>query len=473
MTRAEAPAPRRRLRTTVVAVAVVVLAAGAARVAGIDVLPRPRVPATLDIRDVSSEASAGAGGVDGAGAEGGGAEGAGRGVVGADAHAVDRDASADGALSPWPVGGWRAGAAAPVSPRVDAVGLWTGPCTPGREPPACGVAVVWGGGRRTADGVQVLTDGAAYDPRADRWWPIPAAPLRSTTPLPAVWADGRLLVWGGVDAAGLGDDPGAVRDAAGAVYDPRRGTWALLPPAPISGRSGHVLAWTGSEVVVWGGGRRGVDGDWLDLDDGAAYRLRRGTWRLLPQAPLAARSGAAAVVAGDRVVVWGGHRGGGAANVFDGAVYDPADDRWQPLPQLRAAAVRDPGAPITATLLADGDRLLLAGPFVVPWRRPVYAEHELGGRRWRLHDAPGARLWRDATVRGGPDQVVVWGGRRTRQPRPDGVIAVPGRAAWPLPDGGPPAWPGQAVVWTGHHLMVWGGHGTNDHRAALWSATVP
>lgn len=399
----------------------------------------------------------------------------------------------DAALSPWPIGAWHASDAAPVRPRADAAAVWTGPCSGGREPPACGVALVWGGATRHVSGVRVHSDGAAYSPAADRWWEIPAAPLRSTSPLPAVWADERLIVWGGVDAAGLTADPAAVRAAAGAVYDPVAGTWELLPAAPISGRSGHVLAWTGDEVVVWGGGRRAVDGSWLDLGDGAAYDPQRRVWRLLAQAPLAARTAAAATAVADgRVVVWGGRRGGSAApglpetvatpqgaepvaaaNLLDGAVYDPAADSWEPLPQLRASAVRDPGEPVAATLLADGDRILLAGAFVVPWRRPVYAVHELGDRRWQLQDTPGRLLWRDATVRGGPDSLVVWGGRRTRRPRPDGVFGILGRAAWPLAEGGPPAWPGQAAVWTGDSLIVWGGHGTNDHRAGVWTATTP
>lgn len=67
---------------------------------------------------------------------------------------------------------------------------------------------------------------------------------------------------------------------AGAAYDPAADRWRLLAPAPVVPR----IAWTGQEMLVWGGqsGSR-------YFDDGAAYDPAPDRWRALPASPLAAR----------------------------------------------------------------------------------------------------------------------------------------------------------------------------------------
>lgn len=62
----------------------------------------------------------------------------------------------------------------------------------------------------------------------------------------SVWTGSELLIWGGMD----GNESDV---AGGGAYDPEDGSWATLPDAPISGRSGHVAGWTEDGMVIWGG----------------------------------------------------------------------------------------------------------------------------------------------------------------------------------------------------------------------------
>lgn len=106
------------------------------------------------------------------------------------------------------------------------------------------------------------------------------------------------------------------------------GDWRPTAEAPIAGRIGHSLVWTGREVMVWGG--RGDDGA---VDDGAAYLPSNDRWRELAPSPLTPREGHAAVWTGREALVAGGLSDGGG--VFqDAAAYDPEADSWRPLARL-------------------------------------------------------------------------------------------------------------------------------------------
>ncbi len=55
-----------------------------------------------------------------------------------------------------------------------------------------------------------------------------------------------MIVWGGADPGGYGD---------GAIYDPSIDSWQpMTAQGAPSGRSGHTAVWTGSKMIVWGGG---------------------------------------------------------------------------------------------------------------------------------------------------------------------------------------------------------------------------
>ncbi len=105
------------------------------------------------------------------------------------------------------------------------------------------------------------------------------------------------------------------------------GEMANLPRAPISGRGDPGAVWTGTELIVWGG--RGQDNQ--TVDDGAAFNLANGTWRVIAPAPISPRQHPAAVWTGTEMIVWGGFIDGDV-RIHDGAAYNPATDMWRPLP---------------------------------------------------------------------------------------------------------------------------------------------
>jgi len=226
--------------------------------------------------------------------------------------------------------------------------------------------LIWGG-EDTASR-RVLGDGARYLPAEDRWEPLPSAGAPSPRRLHATaWTGDRLLIWGG--------SGGVVPDVAlgdGAALDPVAGTWTPLPSAgaPSPRWAAHV-AWTGRWLLVWGGIGCGVDragGPGL-CGDGARYDPVAGTWSPMTStgAP-SARVGAAAAWNGRELVVWGGAAtrcaDGSSGACADGAVYDPAADRWRPLATAGAPVARSGATTVRlgATVLLWGGTGQAEGP---------------------------------------------------------------------------------------------------------------
>lgn len=189
---------------------------------------------------------------------------------------------------------WSAIARPPLLGRSNHSAIWTG-----RR------MIVWGG---QIDAVQddfatYVSDGAAYDPSRDRWARIAPAPIRSSEYTRAVWTGSRMLVWTGT---------------RGASYDPGTDRWRPLPRAPIKPRGGLQSAvWANGRLIVWGGVIRGV----LGQRDGAAYDPATQRWSRLRAAPIRGRDRHAAVALGDGMLIWGGCCRGSARQLGDGAIY--------------------------------------------------------------------------------------------------------------------------------------------------------
>jgi hypothetical protein len=189
--------------------------------------------------------------------------------------------------------------------------------------------LVWDGlniddtaGRRIGGG-----RGAAYDPATGRWRRLPRSPLSPRTGEIVAWTGRLLLVIGG----SCGDE-GRIRCGDGAAYDPAANTWTPIP-APAGGAiAPEAAAWTGSELIIWSSA---TSRDGLSTSNAAsAYNPGSRRWRTLPPAPITPRRLAGAVWAGDRLLVWGGIRKLPDDRLDypdDGAVYDPRGDRWGPL----------------------------------------------------------------------------------------------------------------------------------------------
>ncbi|HSY22180.1 MAG TPA: hypothetical protein VK841_08705, partial [Polyangiaceae bacterium] len=99
-----------------------------------------------------------------------------------------------------------------------------------------------------------------------------------------------------------------------------------------------VAVWTGSEMIVWGGGPIDANGNFsVALADGAAYEPRSDTWRSIHLAPGGLIAGAA-VWTGTQMIVWGGSDSQGPTT--RGYAYDPATDAWSTLTEDGAPAAR-------------------------------------------------------------------------------------------------------------------------------------
>jgi hypothetical protein len=153
------------------------------------------------------------------------------------------------------------------------------------------------------------------------WSELPPPPENRSGAATA-WTGSELLVWGGYEFVGHGDeDP----DADGFAFDGPTRTWRALPDGPLEGRSDPASAWTGDELLIWGG----FDGGFREdpyFANGAAYDPSTRTWRMLPAAPLSART-PFSVWTGEELIVWGSTDR--SDRMRDGAAYDPATDTWR------------------------------------------------------------------------------------------------------------------------------------------------
>jgi N-acetylneuraminic acid mutarotase len=172
---------------------------------------------------------------------------------------------------------WTTGAAAPAQAPLFGDAFWTGK-----------QMIVWGSvspGR---------LQGIAYDPATGKWSMLPASPLghAGRDSMLAVWTGRYLVVGGGDNQAGLHKDA--------AAYDPVTNSWMRLPDAPV-GFEGNGTApdiWTGASVITIEDGVPG--GRPLSLD------LTTRSWSLGPKAPVPGRQEAHEFWTGSKVLVWGG-----------------------------------------------------------------------------------------------------------------------------------------------------------------------
>jgi hypothetical protein len=225
------------------------------------------------------------------------------------------------------------------------------------------------------------TDPGAGPARPKGWRKLAASPLRSRYSASAVWTGREMIVWGGAWRAGNAsiwlDD--------GAAYDPAGDKWRRIATSPLAPRSEASIAWTGTQVLVWGGQKQGsISGFGDEFSDGALYDPAKDTWKPIAAWPLAERYGARVVWTGKHLVVWGGASSGGGQDpppLADGAAYDPSNNRW----------TRMAGGPLAGRIAplggARGDSALFSwGPAAMRDGQRVPAAdsavYDVGGNRW-------------------------------------------------------------------------------------------
>ena len=327
--------------------------------------------------------------------------------------------------------------------------------------------IVWGGAWRAGNASIWLDDGAAYEPAADRWRRIASSPLASRSDAFIAWTGREVLVWGGqlkASITGFGDE-----FSDGALYDPAKDTWRPMAEWPLAERYGARAVWTGTRLVVWGGASAGENPP--PLSDGAAYDPSYNRWTKMADGPLSGRIAPLGGARGDVALFsWGpaGIRDGQRVPASDSALYDPDAKRWSPA----AAAPAPPREtwcldPVGCVGIDTGVRIVFAGQGLA-WDAAADRWSTIAASAFADPSLEGkARAWTGS-------RVMFWGGGTTDSPgdvppatvMPGGAAYDPVADRWePLP-AAPLAPRARAVaVWTGRELIVWGGEAAHDHRA--------
>lgn len=162
--------------------------------------------------------------------------------------------------------------------------------------------VVWGGQAYENGSTVYYNDGARYNPATDTWTMLASVPsnIQGRFAHSAVWSGSGMLIWGGKRQYGT-------NFMDGAQYTPSTDTWEILPMNNLSSRSGYTTVWTGQEMIVWGGTMWGGTSGYC-YNDGARYDPAIKVWEMLTAFPngMSGRDGHVMVWTGSEVIVWGG-----------------------------------------------------------------------------------------------------------------------------------------------------------------------
>jgi hypothetical protein len=184
-----------------------------------------------------------------------------------------------------------------------------------------------------------VADGFAFDPANRAWQRMPAADLPGST-AKSVWTGSMALFW---------DFTTQPMEHAMQGYDPVTETWLRFPSPPHDPASGGTYAWTGSELIVFGGGPQGSP----ENAEGAAFDPSTGTWHAIADAPVGLNL-VSSVWTGSSFVVVGSSIDNGNHPTTETSVamrYDPHSNSWARLPN-------PPVSPQTAAVaFVDGELL--------------------------------------------------------------------------------------------------------------------
>jgi N-acetylneuraminic acid mutarotase len=264
----------------------------------------------------------------------------------------------------------------------------------------------------------------------------------------AIWTGTEMIIWGG--GVGYPSTP----FNTGAKYNPSTDAWTstTLVNAP-SPRGGHSAVWTGTEMIVWGGG-------WMN--DGGRYNPTTDTWKSLStmNAPTP-RSAHSAVWTGREMVVWGGDNSMG--NLNDGGRYNPNTDSWKPISLINAPAARAQHSTVWT-----GHQMIVWGGYIYNYVNQflntggVYDPSTDTWSATTTTNAPNARESHTAVWTG--SRMIVWGGDNAADPCECGPYATgaqydPATNTWTPTTlaNAPPGRHDHTAVWTGKEMVVWGG----------------
>lgn len=233
---------------------------------------------------------------------------------------------------------WTVMANSPLSPRDGVASVWTGH-----------VALLWGGQTEdTANTPADSNRGAAFNPSSDRWSLLAASPLSPRDDAIALWTGEEAIFIGGNSPPGATSSSsldGA--DIDGATYDPSTRRWTRLPTLPAKGLGaayGITATWSDHALIAWATFQTtrpvGSNGTQIRTRQlGAEWTPGQRSWKLLPSPPqtVVTADGTSTWLAG-RDVVTGATDCIGAMSCpapITGVaeIYDPARDAWATSPR--------------------------------------------------------------------------------------------------------------------------------------------
>jgi N-acetylneuraminic acid mutarotase len=328
--------------------------------------------------------------------------------------------------------------------------------------------IVWGGYHGPFPS---LNSGGRYNPSTDNWISIGNSNVPdSRKDHTAIWTGSEMIIWGGV---GCTQGPNCFLNT-GARYIPGIDSWtATTTTNAPSARSSHTAVWTGSEMIIWGGG----------LNTGGKYNPGLDSWTSTSttNAP-DARYSSTAVWTGSGMIVWGGVEGNvqldtrGRDNASPASPPTPTPTPT-PLPPLNTGARYNPDTDswiATSTTNAPAGRAghtaVWTGSEMIVWGGTgcnldcflsTGGRYNPGSDSWTptsTTNAPSARYLHTAVWTG--TEMIVWGGGGYPGTNTGGRFN-PDTDSWTPTSttNAPDARFYHTTVWTGNEMIIWGGTG--------------
>lgn len=277
---------------------------------------------------------------------------------------------------------------------------------------------------------------------SDYWTPTSSPPDDRTGNV-LIWTGTELIVWGGL-AGNLVN--------SGERYDPVVDVWYAMTGANApEARTEATAVWTGTEMIVWGGSAGSKT-----LNTGGRYNPTTDSWTETSMAnvPLP-RSGHTAIWTGKEMIVWGGMAL--QNNIETGGRYDPSTDRWTPISMNHGLLPRK-----WHTAVWTGKEMIIWGGIYlfVGGSYDDGARYDPSTDAWsaiNTDNAPTARYHHSAIWTN--SEMIIWGGLGPGGLTNTGSRYDPVYDDWTPTDVQSAPTPRQSActVWTGQEMLVWGG----------------
>ena len=321
-----------------------------------------------------------------------------------------------------------------------------------------------------------LPDLSAVNAAPDSWSPTHDLPSASNG-MTAIWTGSEMIVWGG--------GPTGSPVYTGSRYDPATDTWHSTNNSSVPiGKTGHTAVWTGTEMIVWGGCDLFRGEHTCDSKTGQRYNPLTDSWVVTSfiGAPHS-RMNHTAVWTGTEMMVWGG-----CSFINDvclpsqvgtgGGRYNPSTDTWI-LTNLASAPV----ARQAHTMVWTGSQAIVWGGFSDNAPLSSGAVYNPANDTWTATagvPASLARYYHTAVWSG--SEMIIWGGTNTTTTFNNGARYNPTTNKWRTVavTGAPSARSLHTAVWSGTEMIVWGGvnvftttntGGRYNPRTNTWTAT--